>query len=318
LQDVTKEAVMTGGTKLGLASGLLVALAAVVVGTASGTFAGENGRIAFTMRTETGNFDIYSMNPDGTAVTQVTTDPATDRNPRWSPDGERIAFSSDRSGDFDIWVVNADGTNPVQVSGFGSDGFLDSFPTWSADGRQIVFQRGLGAEIRIANAGGSGGEIKLADGFVPGASTHGKKVAFSGATDVKLHVLNLDDGTVTDVTSGPTNQGDFEPNWSPRGNDLVFSRDTTGTQSDLYVVHADGSGLDRLTDTTWVAASENSPVWSPDGERIAFTLCDFTGGVQGNCSIATMARDGTDVTPIAIQGALFRVGGRVDWQAARG
>jgi Tol biopolymer transport system component len=314
---MTKEAVMTGGTRLGIALGLLVALAAVAVGTASGTFAGENGRIAFTMRTETGNFDVYSMNPDGSGVTQVTTDPATDRNPRWSPDGERIAFSSDRSGDFDIWVVNADGTNPVHVSGFASDGVLDSVPSWSADGRQIVFQRGFGAEIWIANADGSGGESKLADGFVPGASAHGKKVAFTDSADLKLHVLNLDDGTVTDVTSGPTNQGDFEPNWSPRGNDLVFSRDTTGTQNDLYVVHADGSGLDQLTDTTSVAASEGSPVWSPDGDRIAFSACDFTGGVQGNCSIGTMNRDGTDVSPIAIQGALFRVGGRVDWQATR-
>jgi Tol biopolymer transport system component len=302
--------------RLGTALGLLVAIAAVVSGTASGTFAGDNGRIAFTMRTETDDFDVYTMNPDGTGVFRVTTHPGRDINPRWSPDGSRIAISSNRGGEFDIWVVNADGTgDPVQVSGFGSETVRDSFPSWTADGQSIVFQRAFSAEVWSANADGSGGEAKLGDGFVPGASARGQKVAFTSTADLKLLVLNLGDGTTAQVTSGPANQLDAEPNWSARGNDLVFSRDTTGVQSDLYVVHSDGTGLVRLTDTSSVAASEGSPVWSPDGTRIAFSLCDFTGGVQGNCSLATMARDGTDVTPIAIEGELFQVGGRVDWQA---
>jgi TolB protein len=302
--------------RLGTALGLLVAIAAVVSGTASGTFAGDNGRIAFTMRTETDDFDVYTMNPDGTGVFRVTTDPGRDINPRWSPDGSRIVISSNRGGEFDIWVVNADGTgDPVQVSGFGSETVRDSFPSWTADGQSIVFQRAFSAEVWSANADGSGGEAKLGDGFVPGASARGQKVAFTSTADLKLLVLNLGDGTTAQVTSGPANQLDAEPNWSARGNDLVFSRDTTGVQSDLYVVHSDGTGLVRLTDTSSVAASEGSPVWSPDGTRIAFSLCDFTGGVQGNCSLATMARDGTDVTPIAIEGELFQVGGRVDWQA---
>jgi Tol biopolymer transport system component len=302
--------------RLGTALGLLVAIAAVVSGTASGTFAGDNGRIAFTMRTETDDFDVYTMNPDGTGVFRVTTDPGRDINPRWSPDGSRIAISSNRGGEFDIWVVNADGTgDPVQVSGFGSETVRDSFPSWTADGQSIVFQRAFSAEVWSANADGSGGEAKLGDGFVPGASARGQKVAFTSTADLKLLVLNLGDGTTAQVTSGPANQLDAEPNWSARGNDLVFSRDTTGVQSDLYVVHSHGTGLVRLTDTSSVAASEGSPVWSPDGTRIAFSLCDFTGGVQGNCSLATMARDGTDVTPIAIEGELFQVGGRVDWQA---
>jgi TolB protein len=302
--------------RLGTALGLLVAIAAVVSGTASGTFAGDNGRIAFTMRTETDDFDVYTMNPDGTGVFRVTTDPGRDINPRWSPDGSRIAISSNRGGEFDIWVVNADGTgDPVQVSGFGSETVRDSFPSWTADGQSIVFQRAFSAEVWSANADGSGGEAKLGDGFVPGASARGQKVAFTSTADLKLLVLNLGDGTTAQVTSGPANQLDAEPNWSARGNDLVFSRDTTGVQSDLYVVHSDGTGLVRLTDTSSVAASEGSPVWSPDGTRIAFSLCDFAGGVQGNCSLATMARDGTDVTPIAIEGELFQVGGRVDWQA---
>jgi Tol biopolymer transport system component len=83
---------------------------------------------------------------------------------------------------------------------------------------------------------------------------------------------------------------------------------------DTYVMHADGSQLRQLTDTD-SPFQEGSPVWSPEGARIGFATCEFTAaGVQLNCSISTMKPDGSDVTPISIQGALFRVGGRIDWQ----
>jgi len=304
--------------RFAVALGLLMALVALVATEASGTFAGANGRIAFTMRTETGDFDIYTMQPDGTGVVQVTTDPGRDFNPRWSPDGTRIAFSSNRDGDFDIWVANADGSNPVQV--VDTDGGVGEFvPTWTSDGLQIVFQRFFptqSAEIWIANSDGSGAEMKLADGFVPGTSAQGRKVVYTARSDNSLHVLNLEDGSTRKVTSATGL--DAEPNWSPTGNDLVFSRAVTPDAFfDTYVMHANGKQPIQLTNTA-SALQEGSPVWSPDGSRIAVAICDFTSGVQGNCSIATMRPDGTDLTPIAIQGELFRVGGRIDWQAAPG
>ena len=292
-------------------------VATVVASQASGTFAGSNGRIAFTMRTEIGDFDVYTMNPDGTALFQVTTDPARDFNPRWSPDGSRIAFSSNRDGDFDIYVVNADGTGLVRITGTPTDTAGDFVPSWTADGSQIVFQRPFpleSAEIWIANSDGSGGEAKLADGFVPGASSRGRKVAYTGRADNSLHVLNLEDGSDRTITSGAF---DAEPNWSPTGNDLVFSRaESSDAFSDIYAGHANGTGLVQLTDTD-APFQSGSAVWSPDGTLIAFTTCDFTGSAQGDCTIETMNRDGTGRTPIAIEGKLFRVGGRIDWQPTR-
>lgn len=58
-----------------------VALAGALSVVATGTFAGAKGRIAFTMRDESGSFDVYTMKPDGTGIIRVTSDPATDRNP---------------------------------------------------------------------------------------------------------------------------------------------------------------------------------------------------------------------------------------------
>lgn len=301
--------------RFGSAVGLTMAVLAAAAGSASGTFAGDSGRIVFTMRTETGLADLYTMQPDGTGVTQVTNHPARDINPRWSPDGARIAFASERDGDADIWVADADGSNLVQVT--DTDGGVGEFtPSWTADGRHIVFQRFFAieiAEIWITNADGSGDEHKLADGYIPGTSPHGKKIVYSARADDQLHVLDLGDGSTRRITDGPGTSA--EANWSPRGNRLVFSHASSPAGFfDVHVMHADGSNVTQVTDTD-PPLQDGAPVWSPDGDRIAFSQCDFTGGVQGNCTIWTARPDGQDRTQIEIEGALFRVGGRIDWQA---
>jgi serine/threonine-protein kinase len=85
-----------------------------------------------------GNFDIYKQRVDGGDPIQLTTNPANDFAPSWSPDDREIAFHSTRNGTRDIYVINAEGTNEQQVtSGPGQD-FV---PDWSPDGRRIVYYR---------------------------------------------------------------------------------------------------------------------------------------------------------------------------------
>ncbi|MGB9624650.1 MAG: TolB family protein, partial [Phycisphaerae bacterium] len=60
--------------------------------------------------------DIYLKRAGGAAITQITSDPASDIQPEFSPDGKRIAFASDRAGNFDIWVVGIDGSEPTQLT----------------------------------------------------------------------------------------------------------------------------------------------------------------------------------------------------------
>lgn len=77
-------------------------------------------------------------------------------SPQFSPDGNRIAFVSDRSGSREIWVCDRDGRNPVQLTNFG--GSHTGSPRWSPDGRQIVFDSrpaGLSSIYVINAAGGS-------------------------------------------------------------------------------------------------------------------------------------------------------------------
>jgi Tol biopolymer transport system component len=73
----------------------------------------------------------------GGAITrQLTNDAFKDRLPRWSPDGSRIVFFSDRKGNYDIWWIRPDGSGLQQVSASGAEGFLE--PRWSSDGKKIV------------------------------------------------------------------------------------------------------------------------------------------------------------------------------------
>lgn len=83
--------------------------------------------------------DIVIVQRDGTNWRDLTNDKFFDRYPRWSPDGKKIAFTSDRTGRYEIWTMNADGTDLRQFS-FNSPGDT-SFPLWSPDGARILFNR---------------------------------------------------------------------------------------------------------------------------------------------------------------------------------
>jgi hypothetical protein len=76
----------------------------------------------------------------------VTSDPAWDWGPDWSPDGTRIAFTSDRSGSVDIWLVGPDGTGLTQIT---DDGATDQGPLWAADGSRLVFVSDRSGEWEI-------------------------------------------------------------------------------------------------------------------------------------------------------------------------
>ena len=89
-------------------------LAALVPATA-GAAATTAGSVAFESN-RAGNFDIFSMAATGAGQARLTTDPADDLDPAWSPDGRKIAFASRRAATLDIWVMNADGSGQTQVS----------------------------------------------------------------------------------------------------------------------------------------------------------------------------------------------------------
>ena len=100
------------------------------------------------------------MNSDGTGVVRLT-DGGYDTYPDWSPDGQRIAYSSRRDGN--IYVMNSDGTSQTNLTNFGEHNY---YPSWSPDGNRIVFSSTRGGEdgkIYVMNSDGTG-VTRLTDG----------------------------------------------------------------------------------------------------------------------------------------------------------
>ena len=81
--------------------------------------------------------DIIVARNDGSSQRQLTTDGFRDRGPRWSPDGERIAFMSDRSGSFELWTIGADGRGLEQITDDPAKSII--LPAWSPDGSRLAY-----------------------------------------------------------------------------------------------------------------------------------------------------------------------------------
>ena len=99
------------------------------------------------------NWEVYVMNTDDTNLINLTNHLAKDSSPDWSPDGNQIAFTSDRDGNTEVYVMNADGANPINLTNHPAG---DSSPAWSPDGRQIAFSsnRDGNWEVYVMDADG--------------------------------------------------------------------------------------------------------------------------------------------------------------------
>ncbi len=114
--------------------------------------------------------------PQQRGLTRITFDSGLQSEPTWSPDGQFIAYSSDRSGNFDIWVQQVSGGNPVQIT---NDPAHDWQPHWSPDGKQIVFRSERdGGGLFVVPAFGGTERMVSSIGYRPLWLHHGKTIYF--------------------------------------------------------------------------------------------------------------------------------------------
>lgn len=260
---------------------------------AGASYPGANGKIAFANSQPSTNnpADIWTMNPDGTGLTNLTPNsPADDSIPDWSPDGSTIAFVSDRDGgDPEIYVMNADGSSQTRLTSSPGN---DTTPNWSPDGTRIAFAsfRDGNGEIYLMDADGTNLR-RLTDNpafdINPHFSPDGEEILFASRRDGPAYLyLMKPDGT--DVRRIPTDVPVARPDWSPDGQRIVASINSLTPRPSLVVFDADGSNMRTLA-----TGGANAQVsWSPDGLTIAYAHGPaFPGGTKADVFLTNA--DGT-------------------------
>lgn len=188
--------------------------------------------IVFQNRVD-GNAEIFRIPSSGGEPQRLTIDPGRDTTPAWSPDGNRIVFSSNRGESysiFQLYVMNADGSDQHRI--YYSKA-ISQGPSWSPDGKQIIF-----ANDKEDNRSGN------------------------------FEIFSIEPETVNPERRLTFHRRyDVTPTFSPDGTRIAFSSNADGN-SEIYIMRSDGSGLLRLTRDR---AEDLNPSWAADGSKMIFS-----------------------------------------------
>lgn len=245
-----------------------------------------DGWIVFASTRQSELPNLFLKRYAGTTLTQLTDAGAADIQPRFSPDGRRIAFASSRAGSWDLWLLDRETLALTQLTDDPAD---ELAPAWSPDGRQIAYTRwsqtGQHWEIWVLEVEEAGVRHYLGPGMFPAWSPDGRHLAVQrsrqrGSRLFGIWTFELRNGEAILPTEVAASDGAacISPSWSPDARRLVFclvpenhasnsqrSLPHGGT-AELWVVDVPTGLRTRLTGTGLTAFN---PVWSRD-DRVFF------------------------------------------------
>ncbi|MFA5985930.1 MAG: hypothetical protein WC819_01105 [Parcubacteria group bacterium] len=195
------------------------------------------GKIIFASdlgSTTNADYDLYTINPDGTEKTRLTTVEGFIDHPAWSPEHSRIAYSAhvDEYNTEKIFIMTVDGSEKRQLT-FGKS--RDKFPTWSPDGKYIAY------------------------------------IAYTDNTP-NLFVLDIYGENQKQLTFVDKGETALWPTWSPDGSVIGYSYNKAGDEIDfrLRTIRPDGTDMREIISSNDPDVSDHEPAWSPDGKTLYF------------------------------------------------
>lgn len=228
----------------------------------------------------TSNSDLWIVSMKGGEPWQLTSSPEADFNPRWAPDGKKIAFISTRKGSPQIWMIDPNGGEAYQLTDIstGAMGVI-----WSPTGQHLAFISSVFPDCETDDCNKKKIEAKEESPVKAQISEELLFRHWNAWRDGKrshVFVVSAEGGQPTDVTPGdfdtpPISLGsNHDYAFSPDGDEICFVRNTDpdlkmaiGTNNDLFSTRVEGG---RITQITTNRANDNSPHYSPDLKYIAY------------------------------------------------
>ncbi|MBK9051780.1 MAG: TolB family protein [Chloroflexi bacterium] len=254
------------------------------------------GSIVFTRRSN-GNSDIYAITIGQPDLIRLTSDPAEDRDPAWSPDGRRVAFASNRGRNWDIYIIDLQEGKLLRLTDHAA---FDGGPNWSPDGEFLVFEsyRSGNLDLFIVKADGSSDPIRLtehpAPDYSPIWSPGGRHIAFTswrgGNKDIYLMSLDaVSDANATNLTRTPDKQED-NPAFSPDGAFVSYDDNSPGFDRVSAIPLTDY----RRTGDPITLGQGKHAAWSPRGRDLLYVHQEPTesfliAGSFGGFGVTTQA-----------------------------
>ncbi len=290
-----------------LSAAMLAAVLLLAAGRVSANDSAESGRIAI-VGNQSGSFQLYTMNPDGTHMVQITSlDSTTFESwlPDFSPSGRQLTFSygvidSLGNGSVEIYKINVDGTALTQLT---YDGMFDWAPRWSPDGTHILF-------LRTAADGSTGLSTIRADGshergitnscpgpVQSGYTEDGSHILFDspqGGFVSAIWIMNADGTHQVRLTQPPLMAG--APTAPSHGHVVFVNHVNNPLPNALFKMNLDGTNIVQLTQPAG-DSHDVSPNLSPDGSHIVFASDRMSS--DGSLDVFTMKIDGSDIKRIA-------------------
>ncbi len=293
----------------------------------------DGTQIAFVSNRVGGHSEIFVMHSDGSHVRQLTATPTEITNtwPRWSPNGEWIAFQSNVSGAFHIYAIRPDGSDLSQITDSG----VNQFPAWAPDGTRLAARRGV--DIYVIDTTGASDPVRLTTigplNQMASWSPDGSQIAFMSTREQpgnypSVFLMNADGSGQINLTpkmdSGTGTWSSRAPAWSPNGKYIYFTGIRPGmTTEQIYVMGADGSNQTLLTAAgvnaeatvryvrpptiTRITATPNV-LWPPNGKAVGVSVDVGTSDDSDpapRCQITGVTSNETVVeTPWRVTGAL--------------